>query len=223
MKKVIERLNGRSGDLQLQKDGDHYEIISGGVFLMSTRGGEGERVMVRLALSYLQYRRVVDVLIGGLGVGYSIMEALEDKRVANIDVVELEEAVIRWNEQYFGNYNENVVNDEKVRIICDDLLEYIGRLNEEKYELVVLDVDNGPDWLVREENRGIYQLSGISMLERVISPGGLLVVWSATQNSKFLNNLSSLFYDSFIKPLNFYDDRGRKYCNYLYIGRKNKL
>jgi len=113
---VLERTQGLGGEIQLQKRGEHFEIIYNGVFLMATYNGLSERLMVRRALELLGPERECRVLIGGLGVGYSLQEALLWPRVKAVKVVEIEPAVVRWNRTYLKEINGRALEDRRLAV-----------------------------------------------------------------------------------------------------------
>src|SRR5947209_8649608 len=92
---VVERVDTDRGELVLRSCGEHFDVISNGVFLMDTRDGRSERLLVRAALDAVAMPR--SVLIGGVGVGFSLLEALTDHRVTRVDVVEIEPAILDWH------------------------------------------------------------------------------------------------------------------------------
>ncbi|HVY09514.1 MAG TPA: hypothetical protein VHB18_05155, partial [Mycobacteriales bacterium] len=101
---VLDRVQNERGELVLRQDGEHFEVISNGTFLMDTRNGESERRLVQAALA--RNERASSVLIGGLGVGFSLIEALKDQRVARVTVVEIESAIIRWHREHLAGISE---------------------------------------------------------------------------------------------------------------------
>ena len=112
---VIERAYTENGEIQLQKRGYDFEIIFNGTFLMATYNGESEKLLVRWAIkeAYSPKR----VLIGGLGVGFSLAEALNHKTIEKITVVEIESKIIEWNRLYFSTYSNYALNDPRVDVI----------------------------------------------------------------------------------------------------------
>ena len=109
---TVERLTTPRGELVLRRDGEHHEIVSNGVFLMDTRDGRSERELVRAAVPGPGAR----VLIGGLGVGFSLAEALA-LGAAAVTVVEIEPAVVRWNRTHLGGH----LDDPRVTVVVEDL------------------------------------------------------------------------------------------------------
>jgi spermidine synthase len=99
--RVVEQVAGRHGELVLRTVGNDYEIISNGVFLMDTRNGESERLLARVALRHR--REPSHLLIGGLGVGFSLAEAMRSDLLERVTVVEIESAVIEWNRTYLAS------------------------------------------------------------------------------------------------------------------------
>ncbi len=121
--RVIERARGRQGELVLRAVGDHYEIISNGVFLMDTRNGESERQLVRLALRDRPGR--LRLLIGGLGVGFSLAEALRSPQVERVTVVEIEPEVVEWSRTYLASFSGGALSDPRVEVVNDDLVAWL--------------------------------------------------------------------------------------------------
>jgi spermidine synthase len=187
---VYERRAGENGELVLRGDGRHFEIISNGTFLMDTRAGESERLLVRAALDRLG--RPADILIGGLGVGFSLAEALRSPRTRTVTVVEREPAVIGWHATHLRAFSGGALEDPRVRVEHADL---IGRLGSaaDAYDVVCLDIDNGPEWTVTEGNAALYGPAGLDLLAGRLRPGGVLAVWSAGAAPAFEARLRERF------------------------------
>jgi spermidine synthase len=173
---VYERRAGENGELVLRGDGRHFEIISNGVFLMDTRAGESERLLVRAALD--RVGRPAEVLIGGLGVGFSLAEALRSPHTRAITVIEREPAVIGWHATHLRPYSGGALDDPRVRVEHADLLGWL-RATAGGYDVLCLDIDNGPEWTVTEGNAALYGPAGLELLAGRLRPGGVLAVWSA--------------------------------------------
>ena len=174
--KVYERGHGENGELVLRGDGRHFEIISNGVFLMDTRAGESERLLVRAPLERLA--RPADVLIGGLGVGFSLAEALRSPYARSVTVIEREPAVIGWHETHLRPFSGGAVADPRVRVEGADLAAWL-RAGTDGFDALCLDIDNGPHWTVTEGNAALYGPAGLELLAGRLRPGGVLAVWSA--------------------------------------------
>lgn len=172
---TIERLTTPRGELVLRRDGAHHEIVSNGVFLMDTRDGRSERELVRAAVRGPGAR----VLIGGLGVGFSLAEALALDPVS-VTVVEIEPAVLRWNRDHLGTA---ALADPRVSVEIADLAAFWSHPGE--YDAICLDVDNGPEWTVTVDNAVLYDDPGLSAVDGHLAPGGTLAVWSADRAPAF--------------------------------------
>jgi spermidine synthase len=173
---TVERLQTPRGELVLRRDGDHHEIVSNGMFLMDTRDGRSERELVRAAVRGPGAR----VLIGGLGVGFSLAEALRLDPAA-VTVVEIEPAVVRWNREHLGT---TALDDPRVTLVVADLVAFLGT-SPDRYDAICLDVDNGPEWTVTVDNATLYGDQGLSAVDRRLAPGGTLAVWSANRAPAF--------------------------------------
>jgi len=174
---VVERVVTPRGELVLRRTQGHYEIIDNGVFLMDTRNGASERLLVRAALDACGQPRV-RLLIGGLGVGFSLDEALRHPAVTEVVVVEREEAVIRWHATHFGAQASRARKDRRTRVVNADLTAWLVE-GAARFDAICLDVDNGPEWTVAAGNAVLYTEEGLSRLGRRLVPGGVLAVWSA--------------------------------------------
>jgi spermidine synthase len=208
----LERVATPRGEIQLQRRGGQYEIISNGVFLMATYNGESERLLVTAALDSAATPR--RVLIGGLGVGFSLAAALRDPRVEQATVVEIEAPLIDWNRRYLGEFNDGALADSRTRVIHADLVAWLAQADE-PFDAICLDIDNGPDWTVTDENRGLYGDEGLKHVKRLLALGGCAAYWSAHRAPAFMEHLRR-FFDR-VEELPVAQERGEP--DYVYIAR----
>lgn len=173
---VLARVTTSRGDLQLQRRGEHYEVISNGIFLMATYNGESERRLVTAAISAAAAPR--RVLIGGLGVGFSLAAALADPRPEQVTVVEIEERLIAWNRNHLAPFSGNALADPRTRLVHADLVRWLHE-TDEQFDAICLDIDNGPDWTVFDSNQALYNDDGLAKLWQRLTPGGAVSFWSA--------------------------------------------
>ncbi|MEU8308092.1 spermidine synthase [Actinomadura sp. NPDC048955] len=200
---VVERAAGLGGELVLRRvDGD-YEIISNGVFLMDTRNGESERLLVRAALDAAAARpgAPARVLIGGLGVGFSLAEALTGADVAHVTVVEREPAVIGWHATALRPWSRDALRDPRVTVERADLLDYVTAPGAGRFDAVCLDIDNGPDWTVTPGNARLYAATGLDALAALLTARGVLAVWSAGAAPAFEALLRDRFGSVRVRPV----------------------
>ena len=212
---IIERSHTDRGDIQLQKREDHFEIIYNGTFLMATYNGESERTLVSSALETCKHPR--KVLIGGLGVGFSLEEALSDSRVEQVDVVEIEEAIIRWNRKQLAPYSGYALDDPRTNVIHADLVKWMNG-TDDTYDAICLDIDNGPDWTVSASNTGLYSDQGIEAAIRLLRPHGAVTYWSASASPAFADYLK-LFFDE-VQTLSIPQQRGEP--DFVYVASMPK-
>jgi predicted membrane-bound spermidine synthase len=165
MTELLDEVDGVCGRLVLRRVDEDFEVIANGVFLMDTRNGESERLLVSVAADLVPGK--ARMLIGGLGVGYSLRAALDHPGVGDIVIVEREPAVIAWNRT--------------------------GPLRDVHGDALCLDIDNGPRWTVTEGNAALYGDSGLDVLAGRLRPGGVLAVWSAEASAAFTRRLRARF------------------------------
>ncbi|MFE1959525.1 spermidine synthase [Streptomyces sp. NPDC059479] len=204
---TLDRRDGPYGEIVLRQRGERLEIIANGCFLMDTSDGRSERLLIDAALDTLLAARSApqpepqprpepqsepeppapkpSVLVGGLGVGFSLAHAAADARWGRIVVVEREQAVIDWHrEGPLGRISAAALADPRTEILRADLVEYVHTATE-RYDALCLDIDNGPDWTVTEGNGNLYSADGLAACRARLKPGGVLAVWSARPSPAF--------------------------------------
>lgn len=183
---TLDRRDGPYGEVALRRSGGRYEIIANGTFLMDTSDGRSERLLVDAALDALPADRAdPSVLIGGLGVGFSLARAAAEPRWARIAVAERERAVVEWHRTGpLAQFSEHALEDPRVSVVEGDLVAYV-RDADVRYDALCLDIDNGPDWTVTEGNGGLYGPAGLAACRARLEPGGVLAVWSAQPSAAF--------------------------------------
>jgi spermidine synthase len=188
---VVERTTGHAGELVLRRVGEHHEIVANGVFLMDTRGGSSERLLVSATAERMPPPG--RMLIGGLGVGFSLAAALVHPAVTAVEVVEREAAVIRWNRGPLAPLHGDALADPRVAVHEADVADRIAAAAPGSFDAICLDTDNGPDWLVSPANARLYTDSGLAAAARALSPGGVLAVWSAAPSPALAARMGGLF------------------------------
>jgi len=186
---VIDRRQGPYGEVVLRRHGALLQIIANGCFLMDTSDGRSERLLMDAAHDALDGRPEPDVLIGGLGVGFSLAHAAADHRWGRITVVERERAIIDWHRDGpLAALSARALADPRTEIVERDLVEYVNEISD-TFDALCLDIDNGPGWTVTEGNAGLYGKSGLASCARALRPGGVLAVWSAQPSPEFEGTL----------------------------------
>jgi spermidine synthase len=188
---IVERTTGHAGELVLRRVGEHLEIVANGVFLMDTRGGSSERLLVTATAERMPPPG--RMLIGGLGVGFSLAAALVPAAVTAVEVVEREAAVIRWNRGPLAPLHGDALADPRVAVHEADVADRLATAAPGSFDAICLDTDNGPDWLVSPANARLYTDSGLAAAARALSPGGVLAVWSAAPSPALVARMSGLF------------------------------
>jgi spermidine synthase len=173
---VVARADGVLGEVVLRRrPGPVYELILNGIFLMDTAETSTERLLAELVLT--RHPAPDRVLVAGLGLGCTLAALLADPRPRHVDVVEIEPLLVAWLRAGSVPGAEKTLADPRVRVRIADVRQAMKRT--ERYDAIVLDVDNGPGFLVHERNAGVYEPAGLAEAARVLHPGGVLVVWSA--------------------------------------------
>jgi spermidine synthase len=176
---------GSAQRLRLFQRGDEFSIRGDNFELMNSRQHGSEDALARLACGCLSGRSNTSILIGGLGMGFTLAAALKelgaDSRVA---VAELVPAVIRWNRGPLAELAGNPLSDKRVTVHETDIAGIL-KSAAAVYDTIVFDVDNGPNGLTRQENDWLYGPDGLKTAYAALRSGGVLAVWSASPDSAF--------------------------------------
>jgi len=194
---ILAREETEHGEVALRRREDTegrpvYEIIFDGAFLMASTNAPSARQLAHLALEPLRERQELHILIGGLGMGYTLQAALEHPEVAHVEVVEIEPTIVNWARAYFGPLNGEALNDKRVRVVVDDLAHHLED-TVGPYDSILLDTDNGPTWLVIESNAALYGRAALERMRALLTPGGVLAVWAAEQAPELAAELGRTF------------------------------
>lgn len=207
---VIERATTENGEIQLQRRGSDYEIIFNGTFLMATYNGESEKLLVSQAIEAVKSPRTV--LIAGLGVGFSLGEALGYSMLNKITVVEIEKKIIEWNRTHLAEFSNYGLLDPRVEVVQADFIDWMSDCRR-KYDVICLDIDNGPDWLVMDNNGQLYDDQGIRSLLNILNESGAVSFWSAAKSDTLEKRLRQWFDKVKIKAV----DQSRGEPDYIYV------
>jgi len=226
-KRVLHRVTTPQGELQLQQILDRgdsempvYEIIYNGVFLMASYNILSEKALARHAIEPLDNgKSSLSILIGGLGIGYTLQAALDYKNIAVADVVEINRHVAQWARTYFVQHNGGALFDPRVRLIQSDIKDYV-KISEKTYNAIILDVDNGPARLALEGNRELYESPMVRKMRSMLITGGVLTVWSAHRCEKFLKCLEEIFHSTDVVTVEDIDKRGNPTDYFIYRSRR---
>jgi spermidine synthase len=180
---------GRNGYLVLRKRGTEYSIRTPETELMNSRVHGSEDELARKACERLNHKPGLTILIGGLGMGYTLAAALEETGPdCRITVAELIPAVITWNKKYLGHLAGKPLNDPRVLIRQEDVADTISA-EKKSFDAILLDVDNGPEGLTQKANNRLYTTAGLKKAHQALGPGGILAVWSAKTDPAFTRRL----------------------------------
>ncbi|HEY9841282.1 MAG TPA: hypothetical protein V6D23_12555 [Candidatus Obscuribacterales bacterium] len=189
------RAPGNGGELWLYQRGPEYSIRVNGTELMNSCQHGSEEELAELACERIARRPHARVLIGGLGMGYTLSAALRSLGPdSEIVVSELVPAVVQWNREFMSHLAGDPLNDPRVLVREQDVAKIIQ--NEQRaWDAILLDVDNGPEGLTRKGNDWLYGINGLSSAYFALRPGGVLAVWSAAPDKGFTQRLYKIGYD----------------------------
>jgi spermidine synthase len=173
------------GEMVLYQHDRDFSITINGHDLMHSRQHESELALARLGCAHLVGRKSPSVLVGGLGMGYTLRQTLDMLSPhAQVVVAELLGVVVEWNRQFLGILNGQPIEDQRVKIETGDIVELIsGSIG--KFDAILLDIDNGPNALTDPRNNRLYGHEGLRSSRRALREKGCLAVWSSEANKEF--------------------------------------
>jgi len=163
--------------------------------LMNNEFHYSEDVLAELACAPIRARKNAHVLVGGLGMGFTLASALKHTNAdATVSVSELMAAVVRWNELYLGKGAGYPLRDARTRVINQDVGKVMSE-HKDTFDAIMLDVDNGPDGFTRDSNDSLYGLVGLTNAHEALKSGGVLTVWSAAPDIEFTQRMMKVGFE----------------------------
>ena len=182
------RLFQRGDEFSIQVDGEDSELMNNGYHY-------SEDVLAELACEPVRARENAHVLVGGLGMGFTLASALKHSNAdATVSVSELMAAVIRWNELYLGEGAGFPLRDQRVAVLNQDVGKVMSE-HKNTFDAIMLDVDNGPDGFSRDSNDALYGLTGLTNAYEALKSGGVLTVWSAEPDIAFTQRMMKVGFE----------------------------
>ncbi len=186
-KLATANIPNNGGELTLFRREDEFSIRLSGVRgeLMNSRVYNSEEELAKLGCAHIQNKDNAEVLVGGLGMGYTLAAALACVTAnSRVTVAELIPEVVEWNQGPLGNCAGNPLADERCHVRLGDIVELI-KLQQPAFDAILLDVDNGPEGITHSNNNWLYSTNGLDALYDSLRPEGVLAVWSAGADSLF--------------------------------------
>lgn len=192
----ISRAKTAAGDeLVLRERAGLYEIRCNGWDLMSNRAHASEETMARLALAEIASRPAPKILIGGLGMGFTLRAALDAAPAdARIEVAELVPEIVAWNRGPLAALAGRPLEDSRTSVQVADVAAVL-RGAEDRWDAILLDTDNGPGAVMLAANARLYAREGVDMTLAALAPGGVLALWAADRSAPFEAGLAEMGLD----------------------------
>lgn len=169
------------------------ELRANGVFVMDTVEISTEQALAESSLAQVEEPRAV--MVGGLGLGFTMHAVLADSRVERVSVVEIEQALVDWMRDGTVAHGPGMLADERVTVVVADIAAAIAEAPPTSYDLILLDVDNGPGYLVHDTNAALYESPFLESVRRALRPGGAVAIWSAAEAPELVDSLGAVFDD----------------------------
>jgi len=186
---------GHGAELCLYQRDQEFAIQADNLELMNSRKFASEQALATLACKKLTDPSEARVLIGGLGMGYTLKSALDELgETAEVLVMELVPDVVRWNQGLLAHLAGNPLDDERVTVQVGDVAQMIKR-SRGSFSAILLDVDNGPNALTSMDNHWLYSIAGLETAHAALKPNGILGIWSSDRDAGFAKRLSQVGFD----------------------------
>jgi spermidine synthase len=202
-----------------EHDGEHFMKLNGRQ-LMSTSSTASELLLAQEACARIASTDDARVLIGGLGLGFTLKRVLDlVGPAARVQVAELLAEVVAWNRDLLGGVNGKLLQDARVEVLVADVFAVIRRAGPAHYDAIMLDVDNGPTSFVQTRNSRIYNRRGLGLIFRALKPGGRVAFWSAVDEPDFQRTLVRAGFGVDVWPAKAHD-RARQSPHRIYVAER---
>lgn len=211
------QIPNNGGELKLSRRGQEYSIRLSGIRgeLMNSRVHGSEEALAELGCAGLRKIEGAKVLVGGMGMGFTLAAALgclPDS--AQVTVAELIPAVVDWNRGPLGECAGHPLEDSRARVYSGDVAELI-KAGEDAWDAILLDVDNGPEGLTQEDNQWLYSEAGTRGIHRSLRPAGTLAVWSAGPDPLYLIRLKKAGFNASVRTVRARPGKGSRHTIFL--------
>ena len=185
---IAETRTEQGAVVRLIRDGARWSVRIDGQVLMSSETSGSEEMLAELTCAGLRERAGVRVLVGGLGMGFTLRAVLDLlPGDAMVDLAELFPEIVEWNRGPLAPLAARPLDDPRVALHVGDVVSLLGR--DVRYDAILLDVDNGPEAFTVPDNAGLYDAAGLHALRAALHPGGVLGVWSTFRDRRFERRL----------------------------------
>jgi spermidine synthase len=206
--------------VELLRRGREYLIRVAGLDLMSNEDASSASALAELGCAHLTETQASRVLVGGLGMGFTLAAALAHTGPsATVEVAELIEEIVVWNRGPLAELAGRPLDDSRAVVRLGDIGDMLEK-TENRYDAILLDVDNGPDSLVHEANERLYAAPLLGAARRALRPGGVLAVWSFTDDVAFTRRLKHAGFQVEVKPVKG-SQKGRGRVHYIWLARRS--
>ena len=204
------------GELRLFREGPHFAIkIAGGGELMHSRTHGSEDKLAEITCTRIAGRPQPSVLIGGLGMGFTLAAALKHLGSdASVVVAELVPAVVEWNRGPLGEHAGNPLQDPRTIVRVGDVAQVL-KTEKQAFDAILLDVDNGPQGITHKSNDWLYSLPGLDAAMSALRPGGVLAIWSAGPDPMFTIRLKKARFLVEEVPVRAHGNKGARHLIWL--------
>lgn len=209
---------GETTELALYRRGDEFSLRIGGAELMSSREHGSEDALAEVACERLRGRGGLRVLVGGLGLGFTLAAVLRAcSGISQAIVAELIAEVVDWNRGPLAHLAGHPLDDARVDVRVEDVAAVIR--SERGLDAILLDVDNGPAPMTQRENQWLYRDAGLKAARAALKPGGILAIWSAGPSEGFTSRLERCGYEAEVIRTRGKARAGARYT--IWIARRN--
>ena len=205
------------GELKFSQRGDEFSIKLSGKRgeLMNSRVYNSEKALSQLGCAHIKPHHDAHILVGGLGMGYTLAAALKAVNAdSQVSVAELIPEVVEWNKGPLGNCAGNPLQDPRTKVYIGDVKELLTT-RQPTFDAILLDVDNGPKGLTHKDNNWIYSEDGLKDIYDTLSPNGMLAIWSAGPDYLFSVRLKKIGFRVDTRDVQARPGKGSKHTIFL--------
>ena len=214
------QIPNNGGELKFSQRGDEFSIRLSGIRgeLMNSRLYNSEKELAELGCAHIKSANNAQVLVGGLGMGYTLAAALNAvTENSQVTVAELIPEVVLWNQGPLGNCAKNPLQDPRTKVHIGDVRQLLN-IKKPTFDAILLDVDNGPEGLTQKDNNSIYSPQGLEYIYKTLRPKGMLAIWSAGPDHQFTVRLKKAGFKADARVVRARPGKGSRHT--IFLARK---